>query len=190
MGTAAFGCPLGEARQPSYFPVLWVLPNFHSCAFISTRRPRKRTPSASSRSRCSIAESPVSLIAPPAPSTRCQGSPNPRRRVAATCRAAPGNPAARATPPYVDTLPRGIARTACSIRRRIAPGSFCLVFPARGRRLFRLTVSFLVVAQRPLTFGKRAGILNFSRDGVTPLCGRLPALHTPSYALQTPSAAW
>jgi hypothetical protein len=96
---------------------------------MSTRLPRNRTPSASSLSRCSTAESPVNLIAPPAPSTRCHGNPNPRRKTAATCRAAPGSLAARAIPPYVDTFPRGIARTACSIRSRVAPESFCLVLP-------------------------------------------------------------
>ena len=54
-----------------------VRPNFHSCAFMSTFRPRNRTPSPSRRSRCSRAESPRNLISPPAPSTRCQGNPNP-----------------------------------------------------------------------------------------------------------------
>src|SRR5258707_3486017 len=54
-------------------------PNLNSHCFISTRRPRKRTPSASSRSLCSIAESPRSLISPPEPRTRCHGKPKPRR---------------------------------------------------------------------------------------------------------------
>jgi hypothetical protein len=71
----------------------------NSHAFISTRRPRKRTPSASRRKRCSIAESPLNLISPPAPSTRCHGNPNPRLKIAATCLAAPGNPATRAIAP-------------------------------------------------------------------------------------------
>src|SRR5260370_25720837 len=51
------------------------------------------------RSRCSMAESPRNLISPPAPSTRCQGSPKQRLKTAATCRAAPGYPAARAMAP-------------------------------------------------------------------------------------------
>lgn len=139
----------GDRRPPAvrrakpgsviYRPVRFARPNFHSCALISTRRPRNRTPSASKRSLCSIAESPVSLISPPAPNTRCQGNPKPRRRAAATRRAAPGNPAARATPPYVETFPRGIARTVCSIRRRIPPESSCLFFPAGELRLFCFT---------------------------------------------------
>ena len=58
---------------------LWIRPalldsvRFHSCAFMSTLRPRNRTPSDSRRNRCSIAESPVNLIAPPAPRTRATG---------------------------------------------------------------------------------------------------------------------
>jgi len=66
------------------------------------------------------------LIAPPAPNTRCQGKPKPRRKTRATIRAAPGYPAILATPPYVETFPRGIARIACSIRSRIFP--VCSVF--------------------------------------------------------------
>jgi len=122
----------------------------YSWALRSTFRPRNRTPSASSRSRCSIAESPVNLIAPPAPNTRCQGNPKPRRKTRATIRAAPGYPAIFATPPYVDTFPRGIARIARSIRSRIAP--VCSVFflalfipehsrPARKRTGLQLEVS-------------------------------------------------
>src|SRR5581483_3601405 len=98
---------------------------FHSHSFMSTLRPRNLTPSASSRSRCSIAESPLSLISPPAPSTRCHGKPNPRRSTRATIRACPGRPAALATAPYVRTFPRGIARITRSTRRIIAPRSEC-----------------------------------------------------------------
>jgi hypothetical protein len=47
-----------------------------SNAFMSTRLPRKRTPSASSRKRCSMPNSPRSEIRPPKPSTRCQGRPS------------------------------------------------------------------------------------------------------------------
>ena len=115
-------------------------PNLYSHCFMSTRRPRKRTPSASNRSRCSTAGSPRSLISPPAPRTRCQGNPNPRRKTAATCRAAPGKPAARAIPPYVDTLPCGIVRIVCSMRKRATPGLSGLVFAAGEPRLLRFTV--------------------------------------------------
>ncbi len=73
--------------------------NLNSCSFISAFRPRKRTPSASSRRRCSMAESPRTLISPPAPNTRCHGNPNPRCRTRATSRAPLGSPAARATAP-------------------------------------------------------------------------------------------
>jgi len=103
---------------------------FHSHTFISTFRPRKRTPSASNRNRCSIAESPRSLISPPAPNTRCHGKLKPRRRIRATIRAAPGNPAAFATPPYVATFPRGIARIVRSILMSIFPSAVGLFFAA------------------------------------------------------------
>jgi hypothetical protein len=96
-------------------------PGFHSQAFISTLRPRNRTPSDWSRSRCSAADSPRNLISPPAPRTRCQGKPNPRCNTRATIRASPGNPAAFATPPYVNTFPRGIARITRSMRRISVP---------------------------------------------------------------------
>ena len=113
---------------------------FHSQAFMSTFRPRNRTPSACSRNRCSAAESPRNLISPPAPSTRCQGNPNPRCKMRATKRDRPGYPAALATPPYVNTLPRGMARITCSIRTRNSPGSvfslerFMLERSSRRRR--------------------------------------------------------
>ena len=100
-----------EKRKGDY-----ILRNLNSCAFISTRRPRKRTPSACKRNRCSMAESPRNLISPPEPSTRCQGNPNDPRSTRATCRASPGTPAARATAPYVETLPRGIFLIARRIR--------------------------------------------------------------------------
>ena len=98
-------------------------PGFHSQVFISTRRPRNRTPSLSSRKRCSARESPRNLISPPAPSTRCHGNPYPRCKRRATMRDLPGYPAALATPPYVSTFPRGMARITRSIRRRISPES-------------------------------------------------------------------
>jgi hypothetical protein len=167
-------------RVESYF-LRGTIRAFHSCAFISTRRPRNRTPSASSRNRCSIAESPVNLIAPPAPNTRCHGNPNPRRKIAATCRAAPGNPAARAIPPYVETFPRGIPRIARSIRRRIVPESFCLVLPKIRTRVGRVT-SGAPPFSRSLREG---GDFDF-----TPPCETLPAPHTPSCAPQTRSRVW
>jgi hypothetical protein len=176
-----------------YPPARFARPNFHSCALISTRRPRNRTPSASRRSRCSIAESPVSLIWPPAPNTRCQGNPNPRRKAAATRRAAPGNPAARATPPYVETFPGGIARTVCSIRRSITPESFCLVFPGGDPRLFCLTLLFTPKIRTEVGLGAPpfSRFLRKGGDfGSMPLCGKLLAPHTRSCALQTPSTAW
>jgi hypothetical protein len=109
---------------------------------MSTFLPRKRTPSASSRSRCSIAESPRSLISPPAPSTRCQGNPYERCRTRATRRAAPAKPAARAMPPYVETLPRGMLRIVASIRIRIAAARSSRVFVPRAdlRAVFRPAV--------------------------------------------------
>src|SRR5262249_18257350 len=72
--------------------------------------------SACKRNRCSMAESPRNLISPPEPRTRCQGKPNEPRSTRATCRASPGNPAARATAPYVETFPRGIFLMARRIR--------------------------------------------------------------------------
>jgi len=162
---------------------------FHSCAFISTLRPRNRTPSASNRRRCSMAESPVSLIAPPDPSTRCQGSPNPRRNTRATIRAAPGYPAARATPPYVDTFPRGIPRITRSMRNTIIPGTtvffFDFLMRAKGRQkagLYRISAPHF-----SLVLGE-VGILIFFKspdNQTTPQSGTLPAPRTPNYALRT-----
>ena len=109
---------------------------------MSTFLPRNRTPSASRRNRCSIAESPVNLIAPPAPKTRCQGKPKPRRKTRATIRAAPGYPAVFATAPYVDTFPSGIARIARSIRNRIFPAGsdfFLRFFISKRNRPARRT---------------------------------------------------
>jgi hypothetical protein len=82
----------------------------------STRPFFTATPSARKRRACSLCCSDVggNTIRPPAPSTRCHGrfiffgdslSARPASR------ARPGSPAARATPPYVDTVPRGIALT-------------------------------------------------------------------------------
>ena len=135
------------ARNPLYFCARVFLligrdfrpfdsPGFHSQFFMSTRRPRNRTPSLSRRNRCSAAESPRNLISPPAPSTRCQGNPNPRCKMRATMRDRPGYPAAWATPPYVNTLPRGIARITCSMRSRMSPAS--LAFLERFLTLTRL----------------------------------------------------
>jgi len=50
------------------------------CSAMSTRLPRKRTPSNSRRVRCSRPASYLSLISPPAPTTRCQGSEPPAVR--------------------------------------------------------------------------------------------------------------
>ena len=128
------GPPGKLARNPLYFCARVFLligrdvrpfdsPLFHSQFFMSTRRPRNRTPSLSSRNRCSAAESPRNLISPPAPSTRCQGNPNPRCRMRATMRDRPGYPAALATPPYVNTFPCGISRITRSRSRRSSPES-------------------------------------------------------------------
>jgi hypothetical protein len=86
---------------------------------MSTRRPRKWTPSASRRKRCSKAECPRSLISPPEPRTRCQGTPTAPRSAAAVCRAPRGKPAAAAIAPYVETMPRGIWRMAARILVRL-----------------------------------------------------------------------
>lgn len=149
----------------------------YSCAFMSTLRPRKRTPSASNRNRCSMALSPVSLMAPPAPRTRCQGNPNPRRNTRATSRAAPGKPAARATPPYVDTFPRGIARIARSMRRRIVPesGDFFFRVGIKRGRVIRL--------DRDLSRPRRLLAKNCAR-AMRP-GGKLPEPRTRSRKLQT-----
>ncbi len=80
-------------------PLRGFFSNLCSCRRISTRRPRKATPSACRRSRCSTAESPRSLISPPAPTIRCHGSPKERCSVWTTWRAPCGYPAARATAP-------------------------------------------------------------------------------------------
>ncbi len=73
--------------------------NRNSCFFISTRAPRKVTPSMRKRNLCSAAFSPHSLIAPPEPTTRCQGNPGTSRKMRTTWRAAPAQPAARAMAP-------------------------------------------------------------------------------------------
>ncbi len=74
-------------------------PKWCSNAFRSTFLPRKRTPSASNRNRCSRPNSPRSEIRPPEPSTRCQGNPPTNFRTRATCRAHLGYPAALAIAP-------------------------------------------------------------------------------------------
>ena len=74
---------------------------------IRTRPPRKVTPSMLSRRRCSWPSSPIRAIRPPAATTRCQGRPAPPYNALTVRRAAPGNPAASATWPYVITFPRG-----------------------------------------------------------------------------------
>lgn len=167
---------------------------FHSCALRSTRRPRKRTPSASRRNRCSTAESPRSLISPPAPSIRCHGNPNPRRKIAATCLAAPGYPAARAIPPYVDTFPRGIERIACSIRSRIAPGcsGSSLTFRAAGLLIQVISADPNCFALRipPQTF---RSCFDHSASRTLPTTqpsGTLPEPRIQRDALQTLSRVW
>jgi hypothetical protein len=89
--------------------------NLYSWWSISTRRPRKITPSDCRRKRCSKPELPPSLISPLAPRTRCHGRSRAVRNTAATCRAPWGKPAARAIAPYVETMPRGICRMAAAI---------------------------------------------------------------------------
>src|ERR1039458_378360 len=70
------------------------------CSAMSTRLPRNFTPSISRRMRCSIPASNLSLISPPAPTTRCQGREPPERcSSCATCRWYRGYPAAAATWP-------------------------------------------------------------------------------------------
>lgn len=93
--------------------------NLYSQSFISTFLPRNRTPSLSSRKRCSKPSSPGREILPPEPITRCHGSPLTWRRTCATCRAQRGYPAAAAMPPYVLTLPRGIRRIMAAIATAI-----------------------------------------------------------------------
>src|ERR1035437_8524757 len=60
----------GELR-----PLAGFLGNLYSRLPISTRAPRNVTPSIRRRNFCSAAPSPPSLMAPPALTTRCQGSP-------------------------------------------------------------------------------------------------------------------
>src|ERR1035437_1190672 len=50
------------------------------CSTMSTRLPRKRTPSISNRMRCSRPASNFSLISPPTPTTRCHGKEFPAPR--------------------------------------------------------------------------------------------------------------
>jgi len=105
--------------------------NSHSCIF--TREPLKRTPSASRRRRCSKPDSAGKAILPPAATTRCHGNPCDCRNAHTTCRAAPGKPAARATAPYVETLPRGIFRMMERIRGNIFSNiTTCLDMCSRG----------------------------------------------------------
>ncbi len=66
----------------------------------------------------------------PLPTTRCHG----KRSFAGatfsawpTSRARPGNPARRATEPYVATCPRGIFRTACQIASRPSLLMLCMI---------------------------------------------------------------
>ncbi len=110
-----------------------------SKVFMSTRRPRKRTPSDSSRKRCSSPSSPRNEIRPPEPNTRCHGSPSTCFSTRATCREQRGYPAAFAIAPYVLTRPRGNCRMALLIAVTIG-------VPARVMRRFgAASKSFLFV---------------------------------------------
>jgi hypothetical protein len=82
-----------------------------------------------------MAESPRSLIAPPAPTIRCQGTSNEPRSAATTCRAAPGKPAARAIAPYDDTSPRGTFRIVARISFRIAKSAYDKYYPWFDQKL-------------------------------------------------------
>ena len=102
-----------------------------SCRFISTRLPRKVTPSICRRKRCSNPDSPGHLIAPPAPTMRCQGRPSDCRRTRATSRDAPDTlppaPPIRSWPPC-RKAPAG--SPAESVVHHRARRHFCL-YPVR-----------------------------------------------------------
>ena len=89
-------------------------------AELVTRPFRTTTPSARRRRACSLCsrDGCGNTMRPPAPTTRCHGrlsASGAIRSANPACRARPGNPAARATAPYVETCPRGIAQTTCHI---------------------------------------------------------------------------
>src|SRR5271157_4871046 len=88
-------------RSPYLVTGTFVLTHPKRCsnAFMSTRRPRKRTPSDSNRKRCSSPSSPRNEIRPPEPNTRCHGSPSTCFSTRATCREQRGYPAAFAIAP-------------------------------------------------------------------------------------------
>ncbi len=89
-------------------------------AELVTRPFRTTTPSARRRRACSLCSRDRcgNTMRPPAPTTRCQGKLSPSGAILSAnpaWRARPGNPAARATAPYVETCPRGMAQTTCHI---------------------------------------------------------------------------
>jgi hypothetical protein len=114
-------CRSGGSRSPlSYVQRRLRHSTSDARAARGTRPLLTKTPSVRRRRACSLCsrENFGNTIRPPAPTTRCHGtfsssgatfSANP------AWRARPGNPAARATAPYVATWPRGIAQTTCQI---------------------------------------------------------------------------
>jgi hypothetical protein len=83
----------------------------------STRPARNRTPSARRRRRCRVwPPAARGEMRPPAPTTRCQGTPAARvsgraRSAQPTARAPCGTPRSAAICPYVATRPRGTSAT-------------------------------------------------------------------------------
>ena len=108
---------------------------------IRTRLPRKATPSMLRRRRCSRASSPVKAMRPPAATTRCQGNSAPPYNALTVRRAAPGNPAASATWPYVITFPRG---TFSITRRNRASVDQLRVPPGLRPRVLSITAAPLL----------------------------------------------
>ena len=119
--------PSGPRREPQTLPADGFpgrSSNYNSSRSVMaagvTRPFCTRTPSACRRRACSLCSRDDfgNTMRPPAPTTRCHGrfsasgatlSANP------AWRARPGSPAARATAPYVETRPRGIAQTTCQM---------------------------------------------------------------------------
>jgi hypothetical protein len=92
----------------------------NSCAFMSTFRPRNRTPSASGATAANRGI-PSQLDLSARSKYALPGQTKSRRHTRATIRAAPGYPTIFVTAQYVDSFPRGIARIVCSIRSSIVP---------------------------------------------------------------------
>jgi len=122
------------------------------------------------RNLCSAPLSPGSLIAPPEPRTRCHGNPGTCRRTRTTWRAAPGQPAARATAPYVETFPRG--------RARMARTMLCVVLGlslVMGKNVFHLLAS----GSRLSAFSPFGGVLLSLRSFFAPRSSRLAKKPSP-----------